>query len=592
MWGTWARSRAAFLAVLVLASLNAGSAPASDDVAPADRAGRASGPSRVAAAARDAVLGIDPYVERAYERAAELQQFDIVSHRRIGDLTGDGVTEIVVDSWTIVPDPTGTIFFLDGSYRATVLDGRTGRKTLTHEASFVDGFAGLTPFRVGPKGKPGLLAFETNATSAAHTVRYTALTRSGERVWTKVLASTYNWNTGSKWYGPAGGATGALFTADRVDVRPGRAGDILIGRSDYVLPPRRKPIARTTASVLDGRDGSLTRLTSVRSTEAIPMAAGAPDLDGDGSDDFVFLANDKSNDGRISAFDGQDASPLWTRKHALRPWPWIERIGDFVGGRTKDFLVSYNKGDDRVIAPVEGRTGRVAWVREAIFPYVAGDVDGDGAPDLGGFRFGDAEDAFLAYSNDGRKLYEVVHGADKSGCKKSFCVTFGFYLDAGDLNADRVRDTYVELGHSWNSKATTYVVTGRTGRLLYTRKGIVPLGGSVDGRGDDLGDTGRLGPRRLTLDILDGRDLGKLWSVTVESRRRLRFADPWAPYGAAGKLNLDGCKDVVVSVRSGEAVVLLALDGGDGGLLWRREVAGAPPGRIRVDTRGTASTSC
>lgn len=578
--------------MLVLASLNAGSAPAFEGDAEIERATHVLRESSAARAARDVLLGLDPYLQRAYERAVELQQYEIFSHRRIGDLTGDGLTEIVADTWSLTSDPTGTVFFLTGTYSGTVLDGRTGKVKLTHEARFVDGFAGLTPFRVGPRGKPGLLAVQMTATSAAHTVRYRALTAGGDAVWTKLLPSTYNFNTGSKWYGPVGAATGALFTADRVDVRPGKATDVLLGRSDYVMPPRRKPVARTTVSVLDGRDGSITRLRSARSTEVVPVAAGLPDLNGDGSDDFALLTNGEADDGRVSAFDGRDASQLWTRRYALRPWSWTERIGNFVGGPTEDFLVSYDKGDDWIHAVVDGRTGRIGWVRKAIFPYVAGDIDDDGAPDLAGYRFGESKDAFLAYANDGRRLYEVFHGADDSGCGDSFCITFGFYLDAGDLDADGVRDTYVELSHSWNSKVTTYVVTGRTGRMLYTRKGIAPLRGSVDGSGDDLGRTHRLGSRRLAIEILDGRDLDGLWRATFVGRTRLRFADPWAPYEAAARLNEDACKDVVVSVRSGDAVTLVAMDGKDGSLLWRRRLTGARRGRIDVRGRGMANPAC
>jgi hypothetical protein len=562
--------------------------------APSEHRPSPSSPKRLARATREAILGLDPYLERIYKRASQLEEAEIDSHRSIGDLNGDDVTEIVIDHWTLTWDPTGTFFFLNGSYRAMILDGASGKKMFTHEAVFVDGFAAVVPFRVGQEGEPGLLAWESHGISSAYTVRYTGLTAQGESLWTRLLPSTWNWQTGNRWLLPAGGATDALMAADRIDVKPGRASDLLIGQSDYLLAPGTKPIARTTVSVLHGEDGSLTELpVSEMSTEAIPMVAGMPDLDHDQSDDFVLLGNADSDDGHISAFGARDGSAIWSTKYELRPWPWAEAIGDFRGSSTKDLMVEYDTRDTRVFAIVDGNTGKIAWSRKAIFPYVAGDIDKDGAPDIAGFYFihGSIDkDVFVAFSNDGRKLYEVDYIPDTSECNKSFCFTFGFYLNAGDLNDDGVRDTYVEQQTSWDRDVISYIVTGRTGKMLYERRGLVPVKGAVDGRGDDLGVIGRRGKHRLSLSILNGSDLSEHWQLVIEGQAAKKFADGWAPYGAAVRLNSDRCADVLIAVKGAGAVILVALDGRDGSVLWQRAVTGG--GRVTVDTTRSTLTSC
>jgi hypothetical protein len=158
------------------------------------------------------------------------------------------------------------------------------------------------------------------------------------------------------------------------------------------------------------------------------------------------------------------------------------------------------------------------------------------------------------------------------------------------LDDDGVRDTYVEQQTSWDRDVISYIVTGRTGKMLYERRGLVPVRGAVDGSGDDLGVIDRRGENRLSLGILDGSDLSEHWHVVINGRAAKKFADGWAPYGAAVRLNSDRCEDVLISVKGDGAVILVALDGRDGSVLWQRAVTGT--GRVSIDNNRSTRPQC
>ncbi|HEY7873764.1 MAG TPA: hypothetical protein VIG64_01450, partial [Actinomycetota bacterium] len=190
-----------------------------------------------------------------------------------------------------------------------------------------------------------------------------------------------------------------------------------------------------------------------------------------------------------------------------------------------------------------------------------------------------------------KRLYSVDHTPDASECKKDFCLTFGFYLKAGDLNRDGVRDTYVEQSTSWSSEKIRYLVTGRTGRPLHKGAGkAVPVLGAVDGRGDDVGVTRKLSGNRLRLSVADGLTLSKLWSATISGSGAGRFADSFTPYGAAFDHNGDRCADVLAGVRNGDAFTLFVLDGRDGSLVWKQAIQGTAG--VRISSRGEVRSTC
>jgi hypothetical protein len=532
-----------------------------------------------------AVLGLDPVFEQVYRRARQLNETRFWNYRTVGDLNVDGYNEVLIDQWTFDEDPSGLFLFgLTGRYSGTVVSGRDGEELLSVDSEFVDGFTGLRRFRVGPDGKPGLLLVESSLFSAAYTVTYTAIDGEGSTVWRRSLPSTYNWNTGSGFFISA--ATDALVGANHVDVRPGKADDLVIAQADYVNLPQRRPVARTRVGVIQGETGELTYLpVSEVSTETIPIGGGVPDIDGDRSDDVVMLGKSSDDEGHVHTFSGKDGTPIWATELRLKGYFWTEGIGRFTRDATPDFLVAQDRAAGRRFAVVDGATGKVQWERRGIFPYVIGDIDRDGRPDIGAFRFVRGEkrskDVFLAFANGGGRLYEVAHGLDMSDCHEQFCFTFGFYLDAGDLNADGVKDRYVELSTSWSNELVTYMVNGRTGRRMHdVSSRPIPLLGTVDGHGDDVGVAKDRGTP-LALKVLTGRDLRPMWNTTFQGRGARRLADVFAPYDGAVTLKSSRCDDVLFGVMGRGTVTLFALDGRDGSVLWRSGVGGPPKATAR-----------
>ena len=123
---------------------------------------------RLAKGLRRAVLGLHPAFQQAYRRARQLDETRLWNYRDVGDIDRDGYNDILVDLWVMAHDPAGVFLInLSGTYRGTLLSGRTGDKLFSVDSEFVDGFAGLRPFRLGPDGKPGLLLTESSLFSTA-----------------------------------------------------------------------------------------------------------------------------------------------------------------------------------------------------------------------------------------------------------------------------------------------------------------------------------------------------------------------------------------------------------------------------------------
>lgn len=537
--------------------------------------------------ARSAFFAVDPYTAQLFRRAKQLDSQTIDSFRAIADLNNDSIDEIVLDHYDLTW--SGANVFPDGTYTPTILDGRTGKREWSVEISFIDGFAGLSRFNVGRHGVPGVLLFKLDFFSTAYTVTYDALDGKGQRVWQQILPSTWNWNTGESWTSPVAIATDSLVAADRIDA-PGKADDLLIGQADYVDPPAEGKVVTTDVSILDGATGELVPTdVSVISTHKTPIPAGVKDLDHDGFDDFVMITKEKGEDGRLSAYSSSDHSVVWDRRFDFSMQGWAHGMRDLVGDRTPDVLIGYDTWSKEWFGVADGATGKVRWMAQGLFPYVLGDVDGDQRLDFGAFHLDDKMDRFLAYDNAGKPIYDVGHKIDRSTCDEDFCFTFGFYMDAGDVTNDGIRDRYMQLSTSWDNSEVTYMTSGRTGQMIHDDSGFVPVRGSLDGYGDDLAWAQR-SDRGLSVTTFDGRDLSPIWRIELRGPTVGGFADSFFPYDAAATLNRDRCSDLLVGIRKGESLTLVAIDGNSGSVLWNRSMSGRS--QVRVKTRDFSLSPC
>ena len=175
---------------------------------------------------------------------------------------------------------------------------------------------------------------------------------------------------------------------------------------------------------------------------------------------------------------------------------WIARnIGDTDGDGVDDATVSAPNHDPGRAARAgkvyvySGRSGALRWARTAttgaqlgLGVEAAGDVDGDGTPDVVAGAPG-AEAAYVFSGKDGRTLREFRGRSqgDQFGRKVS---------DLGDVNGDGHADVLVGAPGHRNRTGAAYVFSGQDGRPLLTlhgetegdRFGSAAGGRTLDGR--------------------------------------------------------------------------------------------------------------
>lgn len=349
----------------------------------------------------------------------------------IGDLDGDGVTEIAVPA---IYDPTGG----NAAGRVYVYSGATGTEIVAHDGDAEDLFG--------------------YSTAAAGDV-------DGDGVPDYVV-----------------GAPGNRFAA----VPPlGRA--VVYSGADHVVIHEVTPAVRSFF-------GS--------------AVSGAGDLDGDGHDDFVVgaMANDGLT-GQVTAYSGADAAVLWTAdgRHAGDFFGSAAGlVGDVNGDGVPDiaagaFGANGNRGNAYVLSGADGSTIHVlkpladANTFGQFFASGAGDVDGDGVPDVfvgdyyadRGPRAGTGA-AYVFSGATGRRL--LVLRAENTGDG------FGPGRAVGDVNDDGHADLIVASYTSSDGApfaGEAHVISGRDGTTLRTITDTIAnenFGVDALGLGDVNGD--------------------------------------------------------------------------------------------------------
>jgi hypothetical protein len=493
-------------------------------------------------------------------------------YRDVHDLDGDGASEVLLERWRITLDPV--VFAFTGTYEARVLDGASGRVEWTYGNDFERGWPVLAqPVSLG-EGRPGFVFFTIDeATAEAPTRRVTldAAYGSGEIVWTRAFTSTYNYATGSA------AASDVPTTVSRFEPDGDEATEYLVALTDFA----GAATVRSDVYALDAADGSLSPLGEVGPDPFLDHSIGTgPDIDGRRGDDFVVVGAENTDDAYMAARSGLDGSPIWETPAKLGRGTWTSPVRDMSGDGAWDLAVGWDRpnDDEPIFQFWDARRGVPLWKAHGVFPYVLGDHDRDGRPDVGSYEFIHDENRsgarFQAFSR-GRLLYRTTQVQKPLRCT-GFCSSFGFYLDGGDIDADGLRDTYVlvTMSDGQRSEVHEYAVAGADGGLLYRQRRLSPVLGSLDaGPGTDLVGFARAGKDEVRVEALDGDSRRTLWSRSY----RMRGADglgPFGAYDAAAELDGDRGSELVLEVTAGAARTLVAVDGRSGEILWQRPLTG------------------
>jgi len=236
----------------------------------------------------------------------------------------------------------------------------------------------------------------------------------------------------------------------------------------------------------------------------------AGDVDGDGHADLIVGApweDAAGNDaGMARVLSGQDGAPLYTfygaAAEARLGWS-VSGAADVDGDGYDDVIVGAAAGGGFTGAAFvhSGQTGAVlhAFTGAAVLDWFgysvsgAGDVDGDGRPDLIVGAWGDdthgtdAGAAFVHSGADGALLHDW-HGADADD-------RFGWSVSgAGDLDLDGLADLVVGALHddgSFADAGSASAFSGAAGAPLFVAQGVednASFGRSVSDAGDTDAD--------------------------------------------------------------------------------------------------------
>jgi hypothetical protein len=262
------------------------------------------------------------------------------------------------------------------------------------------------------------------------------------------------------------------------------------------------------AMVLSGRDGREIRRMKGDSTEGNfgGAVSAAGDVDGDGHADVIVGASGTSarlnGAGRAIVFSGKDGVRLLT----LEGEHENDGFGSAVAGGGGRLLAI---GASAAGAAHQGRvyiyeTGKTAprWIEDAdstgvalgaMFVSIAGDVDGDGAPDVYASDFsnralGPATGRVYVYSGaSGRTLLTLT--GERAGEALGTSASRAGDVD-GDGRADLAVGSWQYGGSAWSGGRIT-IYSGKDGRVIRRITGRIPgetLGFDSVGIGDVDGD--------------------------------------------------------------------------------------------------------
>lgn len=435
----------------------------------------------------------------------------------------------------------------------------TGRSGLTGAALWSAEVPGLTGFAI--PGPGGVLLVTTEASGSVIGLHLTALSREGTVRWRRsergLLAGgiVVNWPLFRGTPRRADGSTAYLLQLFDLawvfdDTQPSSLETIVLG-------PDGTELSHTT----DDGNGVL-------------WSYAVPDLDGDGEDDLALTnALLFGSRGTVTA-RSLAGGRLWsTGGVPFRTNGWIEVSEDATGDGVADLAMGAGVGR---VALLSGADGAIVWEVEGDWVSPIGDVDGDGAADIGVRTLGVDTRADMivsdhrAYSGDGRELYHETTAVPLPS--SNFQSTTLIMLVPGDFNGDGLADTLHQTtaqatdgaGSAFDGGATS----GATGRRLWTKPLRQRLGGSVQGPGEDFAWIRTRGGQEVVVDALNGADLRLFWQVAFPLA-----ANVLTSTASALDLDSDGAGEVLVTVLTRGADLSIVqhgfvLDGRTGTPRW------------------------
>lgn len=382
-----------------------------------------------------------------------------------GDVTGDGIDDLVMSAWT---EQAGTLVAglvytgpvagpLDPSGAAARITDVTNelRVPSLHTVTDVDG--------------DGVLDAAVAVTGDAR----------AETFWVELSAADADIN-----------APVATFLSDGADVSPSGitvpAGDLTgDGVSDVVLRTRTVQHTLDSVYVLPGpRIGAQTPADAVAEVEAhvslFAQAVAAVDITDDGVDDLVIPAQDAKGEDALYVFEGplsgtyglEDATYVLTGPAGMRFWMATD-AGDLDGDGAVDLLFLGSRTDQVDIYVLSGPIQASGTIQSAstasfygmdflltteVIPGPIGDIDGDGHPDIGIAATGVPEYYVMRGPFVGAiPVSDAALTLTLKGFGRTSLTSMG---PAGDVDDDGHPDLWITVPNG--TSGTVYVVSGAT----------------------------------------------------------------------------------------------------------------------------------